>query len=141
MKQTRVGYHLSELYIEAYEPDPAICVVHTFIAYLETTKSLRGNNTQLFISLQKPHKPVTKGTLAKWIKMVLLFAGIDMSMYTPHSTRAASTSAAAQKIPIDTVLKTAGWKRNCVFRKFYKREITNNTQFSNAILEQSSNGS
>ena len=29
-----------------------------------------------------------------------------MSTFTPHSTRSASTSRAATRIPIDTVLKT-----------------------------------
>ena len=60
-----------------------------------------------------------------------------MTMYTPHSTRAASTSLAAGKVPIDTGLKTAGWKKDCVFRKVYKREVTNNAAFSNAVLNES----
>ena len=65
---------------------------------------------------------------------MLVSSGIDMSMYTPHSTRSASTSVAALKIPIDSVLKTAGWKKDCVFRKFYQRDMTNNSEFSNAVF-------
>ena len=134
LKQTKVGQHLTELYIEEYKQDKAICVVEAFHAYVEKTKMLRGDYSQLFIGLQKPHTPVTKSTLARWIKAVLVSSGIDMSMYTPHSTRSASTSVAALKIPIDSVLKTAGWKKDCVFRKFYQREVTNNSEFSNAVL-------
>ena len=68
---------------------------------------------------------------------MLVSSGIDMSMYTPHSTRSASTNMAALKILIDSVLNTTGWRKDCVFRKFYQREVTNNSEFSNAILEHS----
>lgn len=58
-------------------------------------------------------------------------AGIDMTIFTPHSTRGASTSAVVGKIPI---LKTAGWASESVFRKFYKREVTNNPAFCKSIF-------
>ena len=32
--------------------------------------------------------------------------GKDMTIFTPHSTRSASTSKAATKLPMETVLKT-----------------------------------
>ena len=137
LKQSRVGNHLHEIYIESYKLDEDVCVVETLRVYLCKTESLRGDSAQVFIALQKPYKPVTKSTLGRWIKSVLLGARIDMTMYTPHSTRAASTSLAAGKVPIDTVLKTAGWKKDCVFRKFYKKEVTNNAAFSNAVLSES----
>ena len=65
---------------------------------------------------------------------MLVSSGTDMSMYTPHSTRSASTSVAALQITIDSVLKTAGWKKDCVFRKFYQREVTNNSKFNDAVF-------
>ncbi|CAC5419838.1 unnamed protein product [Mytilus coruscus] len=92
LKQTRPGYQLPEIFIEAFKPDFRICVVHTLHEYLERTNKLRFNNTQLFLSFQKPYKPVKKGTIAKWIKQVLILAGIDMTIFTPHSTRGAATS-------------------------------------------------
>ena len=52
-----------------------------------------------------------------------------MPMYTPHSTRSASTSVTVLK-------KTTGCKKDCVFREFYQREVTNNSEFSNAVLGQ-----
>ena len=63
----------------------------------------------VYCIIKHTHTPVTKSTLARWIKAVLVSSGIDISMYIPHSTRSVSTSAA--------VLKTAGWKKDCVFRK------------------------
>ena len=113
-----------------------ICVVKTLFQYLEKTKVIRGTENQLFISYQKPYKSVSKGTLGKWIKAVLSGAGIDMNMFKPHSTRSASTSVAASKIPVETVLRTAGWKTDCTFRKFYKRNVTNNSDFARAVLDK-----
>ncbi|CAG2203580.1 unnamed protein product [Mytilus edulis] len=111
LKQTRPGYQLPEIFIEAFKPDYRICVVHTLHEYLERTNKLRFNNTQLFLSFQKPYKPVKKGTIAKWIKQVLILAGIDMTIFTPHSTRGAATSYVSGRIPIATILRTAGGKR------------------------------
>jgi len=133
LKQSKAGKHLQELYIEAYN-DPSLCVVSTFNAYLQQTEEYRGSTTQLFISFQKPFKAVTKSTLSHWIKSVLGQAGIDLNSFRPHSTRSASTSAVVGRVPIDTILRTAGWTKDCVFRKFYKRNITNDSSFSTAVL-------
>lgn len=138
LKQTRPGYQLSELFIEAYKPDYRICVVYTLNEYLERTAALRNDVTQLFVSHQKPHKAVKKCTIASWIKKVLVLAGIDMTIFSPHSTRGACTSYVSGKIPIDTILRTAGWRKDSVFRKHYKRPTTNDSTFSNEVLN--SNG-
>ena len=68
--------------------------------------------------------------------MDLKLAGINMLVFTPHSTRGATTNAAVTKVPIDTVIKTAGWTTECTFRKFYKRSITNDSSFSHALLNE-----
>lgn len=138
LKQSKVNRHLSEIYIEAYPINKALCVVDTFIHYVKSTEKLRGNISKLFISVQKPHKEVCQSTISRWIKQTLVEAGIDMNIFSPHSTRSASTSAVATKIPVDTILRTAGWTSDCVFRKFYKRKITNNSCFSNTILDMGS---
>lgn len=134
LKQSKAGRHLNEIYIESYK-DPSVCVVGTLQEYLKQTSDVRTDTTQLFISFQRPYKAVTKCTLAKWIKNTMCLSGIDTKVFHPHSTRSASTSAASSKVPIDTVLRTAGWKQDCTFRQFYKRTVTNNSTFSNAILE------
>ncbi|XP_013395831.1 uncharacterized protein LOC106171928 [Lingula anatina] len=62
-------------------------------------------------------------------------AGIDMEKFTPHSTRsAASSQAKLAKVPLDTILKTAGWSKDCTFAKYYDKEITQQGQFADAIL-------
>lgn len=135
LKQSKPGRHLSELYIEAFKPDYRVCVVLTLREYLVRTQSLRNDINQLFISFHKPYKAVKKCTIANWIKKILVLAGIDMEIFTPHSTRGASTSKVKGKIPITTILKTAGWRKDCVFRKFYERPITNDSAFSNEVLK------
>ena len=49
---------------------------------------------QLFIGITKPYAPVQACTIARWVKTVLKDAGINTSVFTAHSTRSASTSAA-----------------------------------------------
>ena len=119
LKQTKPGSHLSELYIEKFSPDENLCVVRTLSAYVQRTQSVQ--NKELFLITQKPHKPASKSTVASWIKLALKLSGVDMSVYSAHSTRGASTSAAASKVPVDTILRTAGWKKECTFQKFYKK--------------------
>ena len=60
-----------------------------------------------------------------------------MACLSPHSTRSASCSAAAKcNVPIDTILRTAGWTRDNVFRKFYNRSVSNDDSFSKSILSK-----
>lgn len=134
LKQSKPGVHLAEIYIVSFKSNPNICVVNMFKVYIEQTKELRKSG-ELFIITQWPHTPATKGTIANWINICLKLAGIDIALFTPHSTRSASTSAANKKVPIDTIIKTAGWAKDCTYRKFYKRPITNDTSFSHAILD------
>lgn len=132
LKQTKPNQHLAELYIEAYS-DPNICVVEVLKSYLHKTENIRSDSS-LFIITQKPYSAASKSTIANWIKLGLKLSGIDMRLFTPHSTRSASTSALVNKVSIDTITKTAGWAKDCTFRKFYKRPITNDSSFSYNIL-------
>ena len=133
LKQTKPQHHLEEIYIEAFNQNSSICVVKALQYYIQKTKSIR-KDSDLFIISQKPHSAASKSTIANWIKLGLRLAGIDMNLFTPHSTRSASTSAVVSRIPIDTIIKTAGWTSECTFRKFYKRPVSNNSTFSNQLL-------
>ena len=50
-------------------------------------------------------------------------SGVNMDLFTPHSTRSASASKAATKISLETILKTAGLRSSSTFAKFYKKPI------------------
>lgn len=125
LKQSRQNFQQAEITIKAYAPDRRLCVVTVLKEYLRRTKTLR-NSTQLFIITHKPFSGAAKGTLARWIKNTLTAAGVDMNIFTPHSTRAAATSAMARaRIPVATILRCAGWSREQTFARYYKKEVEN----------------
>ncbi|KAL9964723.1 hypothetical protein ACROYT_G028403 [Oculina patagonica] len=79
---------------------------------------------------------VSRDTISRWIKIAMITSGIDVGVFKPHSTRAASTSKAnACQVPIDVILKAASWKGDCTFRKFYNKPIVDNVScFGQAFL-------
>ena len=99
--------------------------------YLKLTVNFRGNITRFFITTVKTYKTVSQDTLARGIKQS---AGIDLSIFTPHSTRSASTSGAATRIPIDVALKIEGWRSMRTFTKHYNKDIIFEEKFANSIL-------
>ena len=70
LKHSRPGKHLSEISIKGYAPDRRICIVKVLTEYLNRTASIRKSG-QLFISHVKPFGPVSKDTIARWVKTVL----------------------------------------------------------------------
>ena len=62
-------------------------------------------------------------------------ASLDVSKFSPHSTRAVSVSAAHRaSVNLDDILKTAGWSSECCFAKYYNRPIVMASSFANAVL-------
>jgi hypothetical protein len=60
-------------------------------------------------------------------------AGVK-TKYTAHSTRAASTSAAAKWIPLDVILTQAGWSSCKTFAQYYQKP-TEKADFAEAVLQ------
>lgn len=114
-----------------------LCVASLLKEYLKRTSSLRKDNSSaLFISFKKPFSPVSKQTLSRWVKEVLQDAGIDTSIFHPHSVRHASTSKAFSRgASMDAIRKAAGWTSNsAVFAKFYNRPVTDPVSFLRSVL-------
>lgn len=134
-KTSKPGVHTPETILPAFT-DPRVCVVQTFLAYRARTLPLRVQGTeQLFITTMKPFKAASRDTISRWVKTLLKKAGIDMSKFACHSTRAASTSAAARvEAPLQTILRTAGWTSEMTFRKFYNKPITRDTTFAASVM-------
>lgn len=138
LKQTRPGYHLHELEFPAYSPDQQLCPVTVVREYLSRTKPLRGQITNLFISFVRPHKPVSKDTVSRWVKTTLGLAGVDLTRFKPHSIRAASSSAASQaSVPLGTILRTAGWSSHCTFAQYYQKEVHKQGDYATTVLNAS----
>ena len=135
LKTTRPGNGITTLKFKAYAPDRRLCVLTYLREYLKRTKPFRKGKSALFLSYRKPLKPVSKDTLARWIRTVLFRAGISPS-FKAHSTRSAAVSAAFGKnVPIDDILKTAGWSTAGTFAKFYNKSVATSKEFADAVLE------
>jgi hypothetical protein len=126
-----------------FDEKPEICPARCIEAYINKTNSLRAvENDTLFISFRKPHSKLSSQRLSHWIKETLCKSGIDTSVFTAHSTRHSSTSAANQMgVSLDIIRKTAGWSQSsCIFAKFYNKEIVNDcNQFARVILSSTMN--
>lgn len=140
IKTSGVGRVQPTLILPFYKHEETLCPVSTLTYYLEQTANLRGSEKKLFVSFKKPHKAVTTQTLSRWIKNVLGSSGIDISCFSAHSTRHASTSAANRDgVSIDVILRTAGWtQKSNTFAQFYRRNVVgDSSSFALSILNSS----
>ena len=134
-KTSKPGDSAKVIKLMVFTPDTRLCVYDCLNEYIKRTDTLRSDDGQLFVSYVKPYKKVSRETIRRWLKHVMLLSGIDINLFKPHSTRAASTSAATQaEQPISEILKVAGWKSDCTFAKFYNKPIRPTSDYANTIL-------
>ena len=68
--------------------------------------------------------------------MILNRSGINTKVFGSHSVRSASTSKTkSNAIPIDEILKKAGWSNVKTFAKFYDKKIVKDG-FAEGVLKQ-----
>ena len=60
-------------------------------------------------------------------------AGIDVNIFRPPSVRSATASTAC--IPVDTIIRTVGWTKDSVFRKYYNKPISMDVEMSRKLME------
>ena len=126
--------HIGKIKFHSNPNDLTICPLNCLRQYLEATKQHRDNITSLFITLNKPFKVPSKDTLVRWVKQTLKDAGINMNIFSPHSTRSASNSKAKTSVLLKTILETGGWRRNRTFSRFYNKLILQEEQYRFSIL-------
>lgn len=115
------------LFLPYFVDKPSICPAKTLDDYLNVTEGLRPEGIDsLLITHHKPHKKASSQTISRWIKQTLAESGVDVTIFSAHSTRHASSSAAASAgVCIDTIRKTAGWSASSTtFARFYNRPVT-----------------
>ena len=96
---------------------------------------MRYEKTRLLLSYVKPYNAVSKDTLARWVKTVLSRAGIDITKFSAHSTRSASTSAAKIRgVPLEIIMNRAGWCRPSTFAKYYNKPVQTQDSFAKGLL-------
>ena len=124
LKHNRMGDPLDCIKLRPYDQCFRLCVVRAVKEYLNRTKKVRKGETQLLLSFVPPHKAISRDTLARWTLKTLALAGIDTTRYGSHSTRGAAASAAKRVgIPINLILKSAGWKNEHSFARFYDKNL------------------
>ena len=136
LKTASTKFPTSVITLNAYREDRRLCAFTCLRNYLKRTRQIR-SSTKLSISTHFPHGGVTKDTLARWIKLILMKAGIDTKVFKPHSTRAAASSAAVRSTDISLALQTAGWSRERNLAIFYNKPIQRgdaSSQFAASVL-------
>lgn len=134
LKTSRPGVHLSGLVFEAYPHDSRLCIVHTIKHYLHRTKPIRGELTGFFLTTRPPVRLASRDTLRRWVRDVMGAADIDLTVFSPHSTRSASSSKAALVLPLSTIISTIGWARESTFTRHCHKPLTQHGQFARAVL-------
>ncbi|XP_044748764.1 uncharacterized protein LOC123309628 [Coccinella septempunctata] len=113
-----------------FEKKPELCVASTIEFYIEKSSSQRKGEQNLILTHKKP--------ISRWIKKTLHIGGVDISMFSAHSTRHSSTSAAFRAgVNIEQIKNTAGWTSSShTFFKFYNRPVKDSSDtFAKAIVK------
>ncbi|KAM8939450.1 LOW QUALITY PROTEIN: uncharacterized protein RCH25_053096 [Pelodytes ibericus] len=126
---------ITSVFYPSFPHHPKLCPVLCLKEYELRTSVLRDpERPELFLALRKPHRPVATTSLARWVKWVLHSAGVDTSIFGPHSTRGAMASKAfALGCRLEDLLKAADWSRESTFREFYFRAPSH---FSDSVIAQ-----
>ena len=137
-KQSSQGGVVREFFFSSFPQNSTLCPVETLCHYEQATAPLRPKDTsQLLVAIVKPHKPVASCTIARWLCETLKLAGIDASIFAGHSTRGASTSAAAGAgLTTIDIMNAADWSTGSVFRRHYYRP-SHDVSFGRAVLSTS----
>ena len=123
LKHEKPGRQRLPLRIET-SADTDLCAVRTLKEYIKYTSSLRGTETQLFISFKKPHRSVCTDTVRRWLLVTMNNAGINTSEFKSHSTRSAAASAALRNdVPIDKILEAGQWKSRNILNTYYNKPV------------------
>ena len=131
--------HLFPVQFRSFDLYKRLCVVEFLEAYIKRTVPLWKGTKQLLICYKAPHGPASKETISQWIKQTMKAAGIDTTVFKPHSKRSAATSAAkAANVPIQEIMNTAGWRSGSTFAKFYDCPIRSENNFAEAVLSSTS---
>ena len=136
---TKTSSDVKSVFFAKFDDCEKLCVVHCLQSYIERTKKFRQPLApdiacQLLVSYHRPHKPVKSCSIARWIKTILMRAGINTNVFKSHSTRSASTSkATAGGVPLEEVLRKADWSGTSSFIRFYYRPSFSDV-YARAIL-------
>ena len=146
IKTSKPGRHIAPLEFLSFPHEQKLCVVNCLDTYIARTTSIRTDPVSkrskvvikkasrtpkppkpLIVRYTNPFSPVGKATIARYVKDFLGDAGIDITVFTAHSTRSASTSLGNNMgMSFKDVAKAAGWWQESTFQKYYNKPVINN---------------
>ena len=138
LKTSKPGSHGLQVELAAYPPDRRLCVYTYLVEYLKRTKVCRGKERYLSVSYIKPHSRVSVDTISRWLMTVMQRAGLNVSVFKPHSVRTSAVSAAnLAKVPVSDILAHVGWKNEKTFQKYYNKPLLKSQEeFGASLLER-----
>ena len=72
----------------------------------------------------KPHKQVSSVAVARWIKEILNFSGINTDIFKAHLVLLASKD----------ILRKGNWSGECTWQRFYNKEIRSKDKGSSLVI-------
>ena len=133
-KTSTPSAHKGKFVFPAFPRDKNICVVQTLSDYVSVSAALRGSTTRLLITSTVPYRAVSRDTLIRWTREIMLGAGLDVRRFRPYSVKAAGVSKAAQSLSLKSILSSVGWRRESTFRTFYQMPVVDQGEFGAAVL-------
>lgn len=134
IKTSAIGRCQPVLNLPFFVEKPSICPAQTLLTYIDLTQRYRPNDeTRLILTCKRPFHAASSQSIGRWIKQAMEESGVDVSIFRPHSTRHAATSAASRAgVSVDVIRKSAGWSgQSAVFANFYNRPIVNDLMSNN----------
>ncbi len=125
-KTSKDGKVAKPMVFHRFESDEKICPVSCLKAYIDRTKIHREAHGTLmvFLSWKKPHKPVKRSTITKWVLKMFSWAGIDTNLFKAHSMRAAASSGVSKLgLKLKDILDNGNWSNESTWQKFYHVRI------------------
>ena len=124
-KQDRPGHVRNKFFVPAFKDNKKLDPKRGLFYYLKKTDYLRAQNQlKLFVSIVKPHQPVSTQTISKWIVNTIRMAYDRDIKTTGHSTRAIGPSWALFKgASMHSILDAADLSKETTFTRFYLRDV------------------
>ena len=109
------------------QEDRVWCPVRCLKAYIKRTQSLRGNESALFVSINSPHKHVSRDTISRWIVQAISYdetSLLDSRRVKAHQVRGMTASMAFFRgVPINDIMRAAVWRTPTTFVSAYLKDV------------------
>ena len=107
--------------VPRYPDNSKICPYTTLKDYMSTCRN-RSLCFEFWVTTTPPYGPAHPDTLRRWAKTLLKDAGIEIDLFSVHSTRGVvSTRAVEQGEPLDLVMQKCAWASSSAFYEHYYR--------------------